>query len=246
MRIPLTVQWLRAAAGDPRSAHGRAAVRRRARPHPARLGRRGWRCPHSLGHRRRSSCWSSASSRCRCVAERAGSDDALASRAHRRAVRRVHPDRPRASRCCRRWWRPRPARCPGTASSAAWARCCCSSASGGATSTRPAGAEIVVTERNSWVWGYGHLPIFAAVAASRCRAGRRGGGARRQAEVSQRRRGVRRRRAARGLPRRADRAARARHRRLLAAGRAAWARRSASSSSPRWSCVVSAAADRSC
>jgi low temperature requirement protein LtrA len=29
----------------------------------------------------------------------------------------------------------------------------------------PEGAEIVVTERNSWIWGYGHLPIFAAVAA---------------------------------------------------------------------------------
>jgi low temperature requirement protein LtrA len=29
----------------------------------------------------------------------------------------------------------------------------------------PEGAEIIVTERNSWIWGYGHLPIFAAVAA---------------------------------------------------------------------------------
>ncbi len=29
----------------------------------------------------------------------------------------------------------------------------------------PEGAEIVVTPRNSWIWGYGHLPIFAAVAA---------------------------------------------------------------------------------
>ncbi len=29
----------------------------------------------------------------------------------------------------------------------------------------PEGAEIVVTERNSWIWGYGHLPIFAAVGA---------------------------------------------------------------------------------
>jgi low temperature requirement protein LtrA len=29
----------------------------------------------------------------------------------------------------------------------------------------PGSAGIVVSERNSWVWGYGHLPIFAAVAA---------------------------------------------------------------------------------
>jgi low temperature requirement protein LtrA len=29
----------------------------------------------------------------------------------------------------------------------------------------PGDAEIVVSERNSWIWGYGHLPIFAAVAA---------------------------------------------------------------------------------
>ncbi len=29
----------------------------------------------------------------------------------------------------------------------------------------PGGSTIVVSERNSWIWGYGHLPIFAAVAA---------------------------------------------------------------------------------
>jgi low temperature requirement protein LtrA len=28
----------------------------------------------------------------------------------------------------------------------------------------PGGSAIVVTPQNSWVWGYGHLPIFAAVA----------------------------------------------------------------------------------
>jgi low temperature requirement protein LtrA len=28
----------------------------------------------------------------------------------------------------------------------------------------PGAEEIVVTEHNTWVWGYGHLPIFAAVA----------------------------------------------------------------------------------
>jgi low temperature requirement protein LtrA len=28
----------------------------------------------------------------------------------------------------------------------------------------PGGGEVVVSPQNSWLWGYGHLPIFAAVA----------------------------------------------------------------------------------
>ena len=46
MRLAMVAQWLRAPrSSDPERRAGRAAVRRRHRGRPGRLGRAGWRCP---------------------------------------------------------------------------------------------------------------------------------------------------------------------------------------------------------
>ena len=86
MRVPMTLQWLRAAAGDP--ARRTVAIRYASGLIVTQLG---WvarlALPHSLGGPRRGRSDRAA------VGRTWRSDDAMAPRAHLRAVRRVHPDR---------------------------------------------------------------------------------------------------------------------------------------------------------
>ena len=175
MRIGLVAQWLRAGdrgPGEPRARRCRyatgitivagglgAAPRPRARPAccPSRSLR--------ADLRRASSSWSS---RCRCgrsgrgrpAGTRTTSPSATACSRSSCSARACSPRRPGCegaldaggvSGCLRRR-----SRSPGS--------CCCSRSGGCTSSSRPARASPRRRDR-SYLWGYGHYGIFAALAA---------------------------------------------------------------------------------
>ena len=168
MRVGLVAQWLRAGGRAP----GSAARRRCRYAVGITVVQVGWLiaagCCRTSCHGRPSSCLARRSSwPCRWWAERTR-DDRLAPAPHRRAVRPVHhhparrerarrdqrgAGRPRREVERRAWW-----------SSASPASCCCSR-SGGSTSSSPPATAWSAHRDRSFLWGYGHYGLFAALAA---------------------------------------------------------------------------------